>query len=514
MKILASLSICLVLLVLIVAVPGCSRKSAEEATGTAAVVEEATVPEVEITEKLEEPPIPPPPPPEVMAGINNPWTGDFDGMLERRVIRALVVYSPTSFFFDGKRPRGIMAELIQAFQEKINEDLGSGTLQVHVVAIPVSADRLIPDLEAGRGDLAASGMAITPGRLERVDASDPFYPDTRELVVSGPDVEGPTTIDELSGREIWVRQGSSYFENLEKLNERLQAEGRPPVEIRLVDENLEDGDILEMTAAGIYPLTVVNEVIAGPWVEALDGLAMHDTVALSEDIDLAWMFRKGSPQLAQVVNDFVAENKKGTLLGNMLINRYLKTTKYVKNPQSEEDLERLREMVGLFKQWAGVYDFDWLMMAAQGYQESGLDQSKVSHVGAVGVMQLMPTTAEDPAVSIPDVHILERNVEAGNKYMRWILDNYFEDADLDEINKHLFAFAAYNAGPNRIKRLREQAAEEGFDPNKWFQNVEIVVAREVGREPVQYVSNIFKYYTAYTLVLDELEKETGKAGTD
>jgi membrane-bound lytic murein transglycosylase MltF len=164
-------------------------------------------------------------------------------------------------------------------------------------------------------------------------------------------------------------------------------------------------------------------------------------------------------------------------------------------------------MVALFKEWAGVYDFDWLMMAAQGYQESGLDQNKVSHVGAIGVMQLMPDTAKDPAVGIPEVHILEKNIEAGNKYMRWILDNYFEDADLDEINKHLFAFASYNAGPNRIKRLRKQAAEEGFDPNKWFQNVEVVVAREVGREPVQYVSNIFKYYTAYTLVLEDLERE-------
>ncbi len=385
-----------------------------------------------------------------------------------------------------------MAELIQAFQEKINEDLGSGTLKVHVVAIPVSADRLIPDLEAGRGDLAVAAWRSL-GRLERVALRIPSIRAARRVRAiagcpagSGCGASSRPRLRAIAGRVAhpWVRGG-----------------------------DLEAGHLGD-AAAGIYPLTVVNEVIAGPWVEALDGLAMHDTVALSEDIDLAWMFRKGSPQLAQVVNDFVAENKKGTLLGNMLINRYLKTTKYVKNPQSEEDLERLREMVGLFKQWAGVYDFDWLMMAAQGYQESGLDQSKVSHVGAIGVMQLMPTTAEDPAVGIPDVHIVERNVEAGNKYMRWILDNYFEDADLNEINKHLFAFAAYNAGPNRIKRLREKAAEEGFDPNKWFQNVEIVVAREVGREPVQYVSNIFKYYTAYTLVLDELEKETGKAGTD
>lgn len=366
---------------------------------------------------------------------------------------------------------------------------------------------MIRALEEGLGDVAAAGLAITPERLERVDASDPIYPDTRELVVTGPGVEAPTTIDDLSGREVWVRPDSSYFDALGALNERFEGEGRPPVEIRLVDENLEEGDILEMTAAGIFPMTVVNEVIAMPWVGALEGITLHENLAVREDVDLAWMHRQGSTKLAAVVNEFVAENKKGTLLGNMLINRYLKTSKHVTNPQSEEDLERLRRMKALFERWAGEYDFDSLMMAAQGYQESGLDQIKVSHVGAIGVMQLMPETAEDPAVGIADVHILEKNIEAGNKYMRWILDNYFEDADLDEINKHLFAFASYNAGPNRIRRLRQQAGEEGFDPDKWFQNVEVVVAREVGREPVQYVSNIFKYYTAYTLVKAELESD-------
>ena len=501
-------SICLVLLVLVMAMPGCSGESKEQAAAAGAEVEESTATAIEAPVELEEPPLPPPPPPEVMAGLNEPWTGDFDGMRERRAIRALVIYSPTSFFFDGSRPRGIMAELLQAFEKQLNESLGTGTLKIHVIPVPVNADRLIPALEEGLGDLAASGLAITPGRLERVDASDPLYPGTREVVITGPGVEGPATIDDLSGREVWVRQGSSYFESLEDLNERFQAEGRPGAEIRIVDENLEDGDILEMTAAGVYPMTVVNEVIAAPWLGALDGLTVHDGAAVREGVDMAWMFRKNSPQLAEVVNGFVAQNKKGTLLGNMLINRYLKTAKYVKNPQTKEDLEKLRGMVSLFKRWAGEYDFDWLMMAAQGYQESGLDQSKVSHVGAIGVMQLMPDTARDPAVGIPDVHVLERNIEAGNKYMRWILDNYFEDADLDEINKHLFAFASYNAGPNRIKRLRQQAADEGFDPDKWFRNVEVVVAREVGREPVQYVSNIFKYYTAYRLVAADLEQES------
>ena len=121
-------------------------------------------------------------------------------------------------------------------------------------------------------------------------------------------------------------------------------------------------------------------------------------------------------------------------------------------------------------------------------------------------MQLLRSTAKDPNVDIPEIEVLENNIHAGNKYMRFILDHYFADAEMDRLNKHLFAFASYNAGPNRIARLRKQAAEEGFDPNVWFGNVEVIVGREVGREPVQYVSNIFKYYVAYRLSLGQLEQ--------
>jgi membrane-bound lytic murein transglycosylase MltF len=114
-------------------------------------------------------------------------------------------------------------------------------------------------------------------------------------------------------------------------------------------------------------------------------------------------------------------------------------------------------------------------------------------------MQVMPATARDKAIGIPDIERLESNIHAGIKYNRWIADNYFNDPGIDERNRALFAFAGYNAGPNRIARLREKAAQAGLDPNVWFNNVEVIVAREVGREPVQYVANIYKYYLAYKL---------------
>lgn len=140
-------------------------------------------------------------------------------------------------------------------------------------------------------------------------------------------------------------------------------------------------------------------------------------------------------------------------------------------------------------------------MAAQGYQESGLDQSVRSPVGAIGVMQVMPATARDKAVNIPDIDKLESNIHAGIKYNRWVMNNFYGDPAITRLNKGLFAFASYNAGPGRVAGLRKQAAAEGLDPNKWFGNVELVAAKRIGRETVTYVSNIYKYYLAYQMMI-------------
>jgi membrane-bound lytic murein transglycosylase MltF len=171
-------------------------------------------------------------------------------------------------------------------------------------------------------------------------------------------------------------------------------------------------------------------------------------------------------------------------------------------------------MVDFFKRYAGQYDLDWLMVAAQAYQESRLDQSLRSHVGAVGVMQILPTTAADPKVNIRDIEKLDQNIHAGVKYLRFLVDEYFKDEQMDRVNKLLFAFASYNAGPAKVARLRNQAAAMGLDPNKWFHNVEIVAAKEIGRETVQYVSNIYKYYIAYRQLaaIDQKKRAMGKAG--
>ena len=234
-------------------------------------------------------------------------------------------------------------------------------------------------------------------------------------------------------------------------------------------------------------------------MQVFPNLRKHADIA-SPPGDIAWAFRKRSPKLAAAVNGFLKTHRAGTLAGNVLINKYLKTTKWVKDARSDEDRRRFTAMVELFKKYSSRYAFDHLLMAAQGYQESGLDQTKRSHVGAIGVMQVMPATARDKAVNIPDIDRLESNIHAGIKYNRWVVDHFFDDPALTPLNKQLLAFASYNAGPPRWRSSAQEAKASGLDPNKWFNNVELVAAKRIGRETVTYVGNIYKYYLAYQLM--------------
>ena len=171
----------------------------------------------------------------------------------------------------------------------------------------------------------------------------------------------------------------------------------------------------------------------------------------------------------------------------------------MKNATSEAERKKFNALLDLFRKYGDQYKFDYLMMAAQGYQESRLDQDAKSSVGAIGVMQLMPETGKEQKVG--DVRKLEPNVHAGVKYMRFIRNSFFENEPMDELNKALFTFAAYNAGPGRIRQLRRETADRGLNPNVWFGNVERLASERIGRETVTYVSNIYKYYVAYRLAV-------------
>jgi len=436
-----------------------------------------------------------------------PWIGDFDGMAKRRMIRALVVYSKTFYFLDQGRQRGATYELLKQFEKLINKRLKTKTLKLRVLFIPVRRDQLIPWLMDGRGDIAAANLTITPQRQSQVDFSDPLISGVKELLVTGPAAPPVKSLDDLAGKEIHVRPSSSYYESLTQLNKSFQQTGKPKMNLVAADETFEDEDLLEMVNAGLIPMIVMDSHKAQFWKQIFDDITVHPTIAVRNGGEIAWCFRKDSPKLKAVVNEFVKGHKKGTLLGNIILKRYLRDTKYVQNSLSQKELDKFEAMLALFEKYAGQYDFDYLMVSAQAYQESGLDQKKRSPAGAVGVMQLLPTTAADPNVGIPDIEKLEKNIHAGTKYLRFIVDRYYKDEPMDDVNRMLFAFASYNAGPARVSDLRKKTAEMGLNPNVWFHNVEVAAAKNIGRETVQYVSNIYKYYIAYRMIVDQMQKK-------
>jgi membrane-bound lytic murein transglycosylase MltF len=439
--------------------------------------------------------------------ISEKWLGDFDGMADRREIRALVVYSKTFYFLDQGRQRGATYELLKEFEKFVNKKLKTKTLGVRVFFIPVRRDQLVPWLVEGRGDIAAANLTITPGRRHQVDFSDPLSSDVKEMLVTGPAAPPVTNLEDLAGKEIHVRRSSSYYESLMQLEQSFQKAGKPKMNLVLADEMFEDEDLLEMVNAGLIPMIVMDSHKAQFWQQIFDNIKVHPDIAVRTGGQIAWAFRKESPKLKALINEFVKSHKIGTLLGNIILKRYLRDTKYVKNSAAQEEMAKFRSMVALFEKYAGQYDFDYLMVGAQAYQESGLDQNKRSPAGAVGVMQLLPATAADPNVGIPDIEKLDKNIHAGTKYLRFIVDRYFKDEPMDPVNKMLFAFASYNAGPARVSGLRNKAAKMGLDPNVWFQNVEVVAAQEIGRETVQYVSNIYKYYVVYRRLADQRDQK-------
>jgi membrane-bound lytic murein transglycosylase MltF len=472
--------------------------------GTAEVAPPSAEKAPEATEEIEPPPEPEPLP-AGLAPFVEPFTGDLDGMVKRRIVRVLTVASPVLYFVDRGRELGLIYEASRALETQLNEKLQTGHLKVHVIVMPVSRDELIPRLVAGQGDIAAAMLTITPERSQLVDFTDPTATGINEMVVTGPDSPDLASVDDLSGKEIHVRASSSYAEHLRALNQRFESEGKPPVQIVPADELLEDGDLLEMVAAGLVPGTVADSFMVDLWKKVFPALKPHPAAPVATGGELGIAFRKGSPQLAEALNAFVKSERQGTLAGNVLINKYVRRTKWVKNARSEQDIARFRSMVALFQKYADQYSFDWLLMAAQAYQESGLDQSKRSPVGAIGVMQVMPATAQDKAVNIPDIENLESNIHAGIKYNRWVVDNFYDDEAVSPLNRQLFAFASYNAGPGRVRSLRKEATEMGLDANRWFNNVEVVAAKRIGRETVQYVANIYKYYLAYQMVIQQSE---------
>ena len=438
--------------------------------------------------------------------MDKPFTGDFDALVKRRAIRVGVTFNRTHYFIDKGQERGLAYESLKAFETDLNTELKTGNLKVHVIMVPMTREQLYPALASGKVDMVAAMVTVTPERERLVAFSQPTRTNVSEVVVTGPGAPPIATVDDLAGQEVFVRKGSVYNESLDRLNEQLKARGKPAVIIDEAPGVLEDDDILEMVNAGLAPITVVDDYLADFWSKVFTDIKVHGDVSLRSGGNLAIAFRKENPKLRAAVDGWLRKHGKGDAFRNVVERRYLDSVKYAKNAAAESERRKLRAVLDLFKKYGKQYDVDYLLMVAQGYQESTLDQNVKSPVGAIGVMQIMPPTGKE--LKVGDITKIEPNIHAGVKYMRFMEDQYFKDEPMDNLNKMLMTFAAYNCGPGRLRQLRRETEKRGLDPNLWFGNVERVASERIGRETVTYVSNIYKYYIAYKLWADQEERRS------
>ena len=442
------------------------------------------------------------------AELAKPMLGDFDAMLERRTIRVLTTYNKTGYFIHKGVQRGVTYDAFIQVEKRLNEQLRKDKaikrhLKVHIVFIPVAREALLASLIEGKGDIAAANLTITDKRKQQgVEFTDPLLEKVRELLISGPHSPKVESAADLGGKTIFVRPSSSYFESLMAYNQARKEAGEPLIDIQPASEVLEDEDLVEMVNAGLLPFIVMDEHKARFWQKIFPKITIHETPVFREGGVIAWAVRKESPKLLAMLNQQI-KAIRGKATGEEILARYLKQNKFVKSAAAAAERKKFLQVVELFREYGDRYDVDWLLMAAQGYQESALNQKARSHVGAIGIMQIMPATGK--GLKVGDIRQLEPNIHGGAKYMRWMIDHYYADEPMTALDKALFSFASYNAGPARVARLRAETKKRGMDPNVWFHNVEYVAAEKIGPETVTYVGNIYKYYIAYKLVMEQMQ---------
>jgi membrane-bound lytic murein transglycosylase MltF len=463
-------------------------------------------------------------PPAQVAPITAPtqtknWTGDLDLLLKHRFIRVAVPYSKTFYYTVKGVQWGAAYEGGKAFEAYLNRKYPqkNKNIKIHVMFFVTPRDKVIQNLNDGIVDLVIAGLTITPDRQKLVDFSDPTVSNVNEVVVTGPTGPQLSSLEDLAGKEVFARKTSSYWEHLEALNERFKKENKPAVTLTAVPDDLGDEDLLQMVNAGLLPTIVVNDWTAKLWDKLLTKIQIHSNFTVATGGSLGWAVRKNSPKFLADINDFVKKNRQGTKFGNEILARYTGSTYMLKQATSPESMKRFEESAAIFRKYGAKYNVDYLLMMAKGYQESGLNQNAKSPVGAIGVMQLMPATGKD--MNVGDITKEEFNIQAGIKYSDLMMEKYYGKEPMDDLNKILFSFAAYNCGPARVKQLRAEAAQKGLDPNVWVNNVEVIAAARIGAETVNYVSNIYKYYVAYKLIAvqeeqrqkakQSLEKKTG-----
>jgi len=425
---------------------------------------------------------------------------DLDGMLKRKIVRVLVINSEAFYGIKNGKKSGLYHNAIVALEKQINQKYPHKNkhIKTKLIPIPVSREFLIPALNAGYGDIAMSGNTITKRREEQIAFSKPFASGINEILITNNSLKNIKSFEDLSGKEVFVRPTMSYLDSLLQVSETLVHKGLDPIIIRALPEDLESEDILELVNEGLIGITIMDDYKAKMWKTVYGNVNLHEEITFRENSELALMIRKENPLLMEELNHFIDAHKIGKSFAKVATEKYFKSQKYIRTSRSGISKKKFESLKKTFEKYADKYELDPLMLMAQAYQESRLIEKAKSHVGARGIMQLMPATAKE--MNVGSIHNTDSNIHAGVKYHKLLKEHYFNDKEIENADRTLFVFAGYNAGPNRINRFRKIAKERGLNPNKWFDNVELIAAEEIGRETVQYIQNIYNYYVSYTMM--------------
>ncbi len=426
-------------------------------------------------------------------------TDDLPKILQRKTVRILTTYSMTNYFVLKGRSFGYEYSLLKEYERYLNQGKGSRNLEIVMEFFPIPENLLIPSLLEGLGDIVAAGLTIAPQFEQKVEFTDPYFNGSHDVIVYNKSIGNITQISDLAGKQIYVRPIQNFYETLGEINNQLVARNLAPVRIVKANEFLTTKDILELVNAGIIDFSLAETHLAERWAGVMPNLQISSQLVFGPDAGLGWLVRKNNPELKASLNDFIKAYKKGTFYGNLYFKRYVKSAEWIKNPLDQGDVVKFSRYAPLFKKYGRMYDIDWMLLAALAYQESKFDQNRRSRAGAIGLMQVLPSTAADDRIRIDDIHLPENNVHAGTKYLALLRDKYFVDENIPSEVRIRFALASYNAGPAKILRSRVVAGTAGYNPNRWFGNVEVGAREVTGLETPRFVSNIIKYYLAYRL---------------
>jgi membrane-bound lytic murein transglycosylase MltF len=434
------------------------------------------------------------------------YTEDLPDMIKRKKVRVLTTLTFSNYFVYEGKAYGYEYSLMEEYKKFLNKGRKRAD-QVDFYYFPVPWDLLVSGLNKGYGDIVAANQTIFQERGEEADFTDPYQWDLKEVVISREGIEGLQKIEDLSGRKVHVREGSSYHYTLLRLNDEMKEKKLAPVDIVPLPGLINTGEIIELVSSDVIDITVADSHIASIADELLPNIRVYNEIVLNDDVKFGWMVRKNNPQLKASLNQFIKTIKKGTYLGNIYFKRYFKQNPWVRDYMKREDLKKFSKYAPLFKKYGEMYGVDWMLVEAQAFQESGLNPDVRSPAGAVGLMQLLPSTAE--WMGFKEHLSPENNVHAGVKYLKYLMDQYYPEDEYSATERLRFALATYNAGPGNMQKSVKRSEEMGYDPTVWFDNVEMGTMRQVGLEPVHYVRNINKYYLSFLIsdILIDVKEE-------